>query len=176
MKFLALAGALLCLSSVGVARASETINYTYDELGRLVTSSIQSGPNAGISSSNTMDPVGNRTNYSVGAVCTLTAWDNGTTDEFSVYALVYASGSCSTPITLTYSTQDGTAVNGTHYYGASGTIVLTSVIDGVGARIYPIYGSVQWPDQKVFYVNFAVQSGNATFADSQSAITVISSN
>lgn len=171
-----LAGALLCLAPVGIARASETTTYTYDELGRLVTSSIQGGPNAGVSSSATFDPVGNRTVYAVGGSCTLTVADAGTNDEFSVYAWVYASGSCQTPITLSYSTQDGTAINGTHYYGVAGTVQLTSVANGVGARVTPVYGSVHGDELKVFYVNFSVQSGSATFSDSQSTIIIGSSN
>jgi len=173
---LALAGAILCLAPTGNARASETTNYTYDELGRLVTSSIQGGPNAGTSSSTTFDPVGNRAIYAVGGSCTLTAEDTGTTDEFSVSAWVSASGTCSTPITLSYSTQNGTAIAGTHYYSKSGTVVLTNVSTGVGVSVSPIYGSVHGSDLKVFYVNFAVQSGNATFADPQSAIVISTSN
>jgi len=51
---------------VGVpAVASETTTYTYDALGRLVTTSVSGGPTNGLSTTTQFDPAGNRTNYQV---------------------------------------------------------------------------------------------------------------
>lgn len=53
--------ALLASGALG----QETTTYTYDELGRLNTSTISGGPNTGIQSSTQFDPAGNRTKYLV---------------------------------------------------------------------------------------------------------------
>ena len=50
----------------GAARASETIVYSYDPLGRLTGASTTGGPNDGLGVATGYDPAGNRTNYGVG--------------------------------------------------------------------------------------------------------------
>ncbi len=44
---------------------AETATYTYDALGRLVTSAVSSGPNSGLNSALTYDSAGNRTALTV---------------------------------------------------------------------------------------------------------------
>ena len=58
---------LLIVSSLigGPARASETINYSYDELGRLTQSWSTGTVNAGVTMSTAYDAAGNRTGYVV---------------------------------------------------------------------------------------------------------------
>ncbi|WP_153039477.1 MULTISPECIES: hypothetical protein [Sphingobium] len=176
MKSLAIAGAFMCLLPLNAAHAAETTTYSYDELGRLKSSVITGGPNNSVSTAAAFDPLGNRTSYTSGGGCKLTAHDTGTTDEFSASIWVSVSGSCSMPISLAFSTQDGSAQNNVHYYGVSGTIQITSIDAGGYARVYPVYGSVHGEELKVFYVNFSVQSGDATFVDAQSAVTISTSN
>lgn len=43
----------------------ETTTYTYDALGRLVTSTTAGGPNGGVTVQPAYDPAGNRTQYNV---------------------------------------------------------------------------------------------------------------
>lgn len=57
--------ALTQLASAGVTSAAETVNYTYDALGRLTGSIISGGPNSGVSTGTSFDPAGNRSGYSV---------------------------------------------------------------------------------------------------------------
>ena len=57
---------LLLLSSAS-ARASETITYSYDALGRLVTVSRTGTVNNGASAAYTYDPANNRTNVTTTA-------------------------------------------------------------------------------------------------------------
>jgi hypothetical protein len=45
--------------------AAETVTYTYDALGRLVTSTVSSGPNSGLNTALTYDGAGNRTALTV---------------------------------------------------------------------------------------------------------------
>lgn len=47
------------------APASETVTYTYDELGRLTSSATSGGPNEGTSVATSYDNAGNRTGYSL---------------------------------------------------------------------------------------------------------------
>lgn len=178
MKSLALVGAFLCLAPIGIAHASETTNYTYDELGRLVTAATQGGPNNGVSTTTSFDPAGNRNSYAVagGGGCTIVALDGGSTDEFTAYAYVQPTSTCSGPVTIGYSTQDGTGVAHTHYYPASGTITLQPSDTYKWVTVSPIYGSVPSGQNRIFYVNFTIQSGNATLTDAQSKITIESSN
>lgn len=49
------------------AHAQETANYSYDALGRLVSSSTSGGPNNGVATGTCFDAAGNRTQYVVGA-------------------------------------------------------------------------------------------------------------
>lgn len=48
---------------VSSAMASETTTYTYDALGRLVTSTRIGGPNAGVNIATCFDRAGNRIRY-----------------------------------------------------------------------------------------------------------------
>ena len=50
----------------GAGRASETVVYSYDPLGRLKTSNVTGGPNNNIGTATCFDPAGNRTRYTVG--------------------------------------------------------------------------------------------------------------
>jgi YD repeat-containing protein len=55
------------------ARAQEATTYSYDALGRLVSSSTTGGPNNGVATGTCFDAAGNRTQYVVGgagAPCT----------------------------------------------------------------------------------------------------------
>lgn len=56
----------ICLS--GAALASQTVAYTYDALGRLVQSQVQSGTESGTSQTFTYDAAGNRKQYQVSGV------------------------------------------------------------------------------------------------------------
>lgn len=62
-----------CLCASGVAYASQTVNYTYDALGRLVQSQIQSGPGSGTVQAFQYDNAGNRKQYTVTGVTGQTA-------------------------------------------------------------------------------------------------------
>ena len=66
----ALAAALVANSMLpGVASAqSTTTTFTYDALGRLVTTSSAGGPTGGESTTTASDPAGNRTNQTVSGV------------------------------------------------------------------------------------------------------------
>lgn len=64
MKKLLLPGAVvLTVPSAGIA--AETVTYTYDALGRVVTMDHQDGPNNNVTSTYSYDAADNRTNVTV---------------------------------------------------------------------------------------------------------------
>jgi hypothetical protein len=65
MKTKFAAGVIAACAAAAPVQAAETVTYTYDALGRLVTTTTSGGPNAGISTGTTFDPAGNRTTYTV---------------------------------------------------------------------------------------------------------------
>ena len=58
MGVLGVSGAILAVAAA--ANASETVTYSYDTLGRLVTSVRSGGPNTGIILATCFDQAGNR--------------------------------------------------------------------------------------------------------------------
>lgn len=60
-NWMAVGAGSLCVS--GVVYASQTVTYTYDALGRLVTSQTQGGSGSGTTQSFQYDPAGNRKQY-----------------------------------------------------------------------------------------------------------------
>lgn len=54
-----------CMWVSGAAIAGQTVTYTYDALGRLSQSQVQSGPETGATRTFSYDGAGNRTQYSV---------------------------------------------------------------------------------------------------------------
>ena len=74
-RLAALAFAIVAVPAA--ARASDTISYTYDALGRLTATTVSGGPNTGMAVSTGYDPAGNRTNYSVALGTALTTTSSG---------------------------------------------------------------------------------------------------
>ena len=64
---LGMCGALAAIAALwgGPAFAAETVTYSYDEQGRLVTLSTSGGVNAGETVTIAIDPADNRTTYTV---------------------------------------------------------------------------------------------------------------
>jgi YD repeat-containing protein len=62
-----LSSSIAALLVSGSAGASEIVKYRYDELGRLVASTVSGGPNDTIGTATCFDAAGNRTRHTVGA-------------------------------------------------------------------------------------------------------------
>ena len=62
---LLLGAAASVLAAAGTGRASETITYTFDALGRLVSATTTGGPNDALAVSTRYDPAGTRCSYYV---------------------------------------------------------------------------------------------------------------
>jgi YD repeat-containing protein len=62
-----LSSSIAALLVSGSAGASEIVTYRYDELGRLVASTVGGGPNNAVGTATCFDAAGNRTRHTVGA-------------------------------------------------------------------------------------------------------------
>jgi YD repeat-containing protein len=126
----ALASLVLAAAHPGAAAAGETLTYSYDALGRLTGSTRTGGPNSGVATNTLYDPAGNRKAQAVGGAATPEA--NAATFSASGAAAVDAggnsvftiakTGTAASSLTVNYATADGTALAGTDYTAASGTL------------------------------------------------------
>jgi hypothetical protein len=84
--------------------------------------------------------------------------------------LVSLSGPSSTPITVNFSTADGTAIQGTDYAAASGQLTFAPGQTNMRVLVSPVDEGDSKPSD-TFYVNLANATG-ATIANSQGAVTI----
>jgi YD repeat-containing protein len=108
--------------------AAETSTYTYDALGRLVSSANVGGPRATTPTTTGYDPAGNRSIQSVGptgstsnaasvSVSAAPAVDGG---QSAIFTLT-KSGAAASALSVNYATASGSAVAPTDYAATSGT-------------------------------------------------------
>lgn len=106
-------------------RASETIVYSYDALGRLNGVAHTGTVNNGVSTGITYDPAGNRMNYTVSTnvvLPTLSIADVSATEGSSLAFKVTLSAASASTVTVGYSSSNGTAVGGSDFAVSSGTL------------------------------------------------------
>jgi len=173
------------------ALASETVIYTYDELGRLVRTSQTGTVNNGVVTDIDYDPAGNRTDYDVtgsngsgsdGGVTGGGGSGSGSAPSFSINdasaveggSLIFTvskSGSTSSSYSVNWSTANGSALSGSDYTGNSGILTFTSSQSSKTITI-PTINNNLYEQTEVFYVNLTAASGGATITDSQGAGTI----
>lgn len=148
-----LTAALAFLATFSPARASETITYTYDALGRLVTVNHgATGPNAGVSSTYSYDAADNRTQVVVtGSTATITlsptSVPNGTVGTAysqtisasggtSPYTYAVSSGTLPAGLTLS----SGGVLSGTPTTAATSTFAITATdsASNTGTQSYTV--------------------------------------
>jgi YD repeat-containing protein len=124
------AGTVICALGIVPAAAAETSSYSYDALGRLISTSNSGGPRTGNTVSSRYDPAGNRAavavNQALPAESTAVTFaisgpgtvTKGSTATFSIAK----TGSAAATVTVNYATSNGTATSPAHYAGASGTL------------------------------------------------------
>jgi hypothetical protein len=110
--------AAVSLLAMGPASAQETVSYTYDALGRVISVNHGStGPNAGVSSSYTYDKADNRTavTVTVPGPPAFAISNASATEGSPLVFTVTRSGSTAGTDTVQYATADGTATAGSDY-------------------------------------------------------------
>lgn len=126
--------AMVSLLSAGPAGASETRTYVYDPLGRLVVVNHAGTVNNGATACYSYDPASNRSNVTASTAVITCATGQGTGVTFSISSdgavteggtavfTVTKAGTYAGTLTINYATADGTAVAGSDYNAASGSV------------------------------------------------------
>lgn len=126
------AGAVVVAAALAQgAVASETTTYTYDELGRLVSSSNSGGPRNGKSALTSYDPAGNRASQAVGvpapplndaAVFSISGPPAAVNEGSSATFVISKTGPSQSSLSVNYSTVNGTAGAPGDFAATSGTL------------------------------------------------------
>lgn len=175
------AAAVAVITAITPALAQETLTYTYDARGRLVSVNHGTGPNAGAVSSYSYDAADNRSNVVVslsggGTTCTGVSFaasndpagNEGTALNFTITKAGTTTDTC----TVKYQTANGTAIAGTNYTSkplttltflpsdVSKTVPVTTIDDGA------VTGDL------TMYLNLSAPGGVATITDNQGMGTI----
>jgi hypothetical protein len=123
-----------CICATGATYASQTVAYTYDALGRLTESQIQSGTGSGTTQIFQYDNAGNRTRYQVSGVTGQTpvtlSMSSPLVNELSTGAAITVKlGAPSASGTLTL-TENGQFLGSTWVSGGQGTVVIQGLAKG----------------------------------------------
>lgn len=183
-KILPLSAIIMSLPSPA-ANAAETVTHQYDALGRLVGSTTSGGPTSGMQVGTTYDPAGNRTNQATSGAppppppppttCTFAAGDVEGNDEFTVYPYILRTGTCTEPVTMTFSVQYISG-SGQYGYGYSSTGMTFQPSDTYKLMmIGPYYDTVQAGNPLILQVNWSIASGTGLITDSTSTVTIYNS-
>lgn len=109
------------------AHAQETATFSYDALGRLTKSQIQSGPESGVTESYSFDAVGNRTQYQV------TGSSSPAAVTISMSSTTVNQNAAGTPLTVFFT---GSSVSGTVSFTENGVFLgSTWVANGTASVI-----------------------------------------
>lgn len=180
MRAILLSGLLL----IGTAAiAAETVTYTYDARGRLVSVAHSGGPNTGLTTSYTLDPADNRTAKSTGTggggTCTgvsFTIASNGAVTEGanSVFT-VTKTGSTSNSCNVDYATANGTAVAPGDYTAKSGTLTFTSTQTSKTVSVTTVDDTTV-ESSETFTMNLSNPTGGSTVGTPGTGTATINDN
>jgi len=186
--YLPLAALLVAVPAV----ASETVTYTYDELGRMVRTTQTGSVNNGVVTDIDYDPAGNRTDYDVtgsngsgtddGATGTPGSGGGGTPPSFSISDasaveggsltfLVSKSGSTLQSYYVNWTTVDGSALAGSDYNSGNGLLAFGPAENSKTIAIPTVNNNI-YEAIETFHVNLTAASGGATISDPQGAGTI----
>ena len=171
----------LMLALTSAVSASETITYTYDTRGRLVTVNHgTTGPNANASATYAYDHADNRTsvntdNGSGGGTCvgvSFAASNNPSANEGSNLTFtVTKAGTTSDTCTVNYGTSDNTAHAGTNYTAASGSLSFGPTTSSQSVSVATIHDGVITGSLSM-YLNLSSPNGSATISAAQATGTI----
>ncbi len=173
---------LLIAGETSPAIGAETVQYTYDALGRLVTTARSGSVNNSQSVTISFDAAGNRTNYAASsappaAACNFSAANVEGPDEFTVYASIDRISSCSETIGISYSV---TYISGSGQYNVGGFWPAgSSILPSDQYKllsISPFYGTVLPGSPLRLKLTWNVISGSGSISPSEACITFYNSD
>jgi hypothetical protein len=177
-KLLGVAGFILCSSLVIPLSAAETIQYSYDELGRLIIAKSTGSVNNNQTHSACFDPAGNRVKYKsngTGGVAscgpiTVVIDDAVGNEGQNLLFRVRLNSAAPASINVSYATAWGTAQPG-DLVATSGTLTFAPGENEKWVTVQSLNNSISNPT-KVFYVNLSNPTGGSTIADAQASGTI----
>lgn len=160
------------------ASASETISYTYDARGRLI-SVVRSGTvNDGVTSSYSYDKADNRTNVSVTTSGSpppshpsFSVSDASATEGSSLVFTVTKTGATSSSYSVNYATANGSAASESDYTAASGTLTFAASESSKTVSVSTVNDTTVESSETV-QLNLSGASGGATISDPQGIGTI----
>lgn len=117
------------------AFGSETTTYSYDELGRLVSSANSGGPRDGKAAVTSYDPAGNRATHAVGvpapplnnaAIFSVSGPPSGVDEGTSAIFTITKTGPSASNLSVNYATVNGSAAAPGDFAATSGTVTFRS--------------------------------------------------
>ena len=167
---------LLCLILMpGVAQAGETITYAYDARGRLVQVVRTGSVNNGVTTAYTLDKADNRTNLTVStggaSPPSFSINDVAATEGGTLSLTVTKTGSTSSSFSVNYATANGTAVAGSDYTSASGTLTFAAADTTKTVSVVTIDDTAVESAETVLF-NLSNATGGATISDGQGVGTI----
>ncbi|WP_420137924.1 Calx-beta domain-containing protein [Sphingomonas sp.] len=168
---------LAALGAVGIApaRAEETINYTYDALGRLVQVGHSGSVADGVVATYGFDAAGNRSNVTVtapvGSAPSFSISDATIGEGGALTFTVTKTGGASGSFSVNYATADSTAVSGSDYTAASGTLTFAAGETTKTITISTVNDTAV-ENAETMYVNLSAPSGGATISRAQGVGTI----
>ena len=152
------------------AQAGETVTYNYDVLGRLAGTST----NNGLTTSITYDAAGNRSNYSVAGVTPPPAFsvnDVTATEGSTLTFTVLRTGVTTSSHSVTYGTANGTALAGSDYTTAGGTLTFAPGDTSKTVTVATIDDPIN-EGNETLSLNLSGPTGGATLADALGVGTI----
>lgn len=120
-----------CAGLTGAVRADETVTYSYDALGRVISAQSAGGPNDGLQHSYRYDAAGNRTQLVIGEVFAFSRTSNVANIVSGGAVLeVNVSGAGALTGTVTF-TENGVFLGSTQIYDNRASIFLQGLSPGV---------------------------------------------
>ena len=158
------------------AHANETVNYTYDALGRVVQVARSGTVNNGVNATYAYDAAGNRSNVTLtgataAAAASFAIGDASATEGGALTFTVTKAGTASGSLTVNYATANNTAVAGSDFNSTSGTLTFAAVDTSKTIAISTINDSAVESSETMF-VNLSGASGGATISRAQGVGTI----
>ena len=165
---------LAATALAGAAMAAETITYSYDARGRLVTVSHAGSVNAGITTSYTIDKADNRTNRTVTGASSqpvLSIADASGTEGQTLSFTVTRSGPTDGAVSVAWATASGSAASPGDFQQGSGTL---SFAAGETAKTISVttVDDLQAESEESFTVSLSSPTGGAVIGDGSATGTI----
>lgn len=172
MRAFVLSGLLLFGTA---AIAAETITYTYDARGRLISVVHSGGPSSGLTTTYSLDDADNRTSKTTssggggGTTCSGVSFSVGNasaTEGSNLSFTITKSGTTADSCSVNYATANNSAAAPGDYTSTNGTLTFTSAQSSKTVTV-TIVDDTLVESAETMYLNLSNPTGSATISDAQ---------